>query len=71
MATHVYVLTRCRRMDRFFATALVFKTLRTGFPTFTVHVVDNASLQEARPALHQLARDCGASFLQIERDTVC
>lgn len=65
---HVYILTRCKRMDRYFGTSLIFKTLRVGFPTFPVHVVDNASLPEARSLLRKGAQSIGASFQQLARD---
>lgn len=66
----VIILTFCRRMDLLYGSTLVFKTLRTGFPTATVLVVDNASLTEARPIIRSQAEETGCRFLQIEQTGV-
>jgi hypothetical protein len=63
---HVYILTCCRSADTLFANTLVFRTLRIGFPTATVHVFDNASTLEARFAIRAQAAQVGAEFQQIE-----
>jgi hypothetical protein len=64
---HVYILTWCDRPENLYGTALVFKTLRVGFPSATVHVVDNASLPAVRSHLEQLAQSCSAHFTQLTR----
>ena len=65
MAKHVYILTWCDRLESLYGTTLVFKTLRVGFPTATIHIVDNASLPVVRSLLRQHAEDCGAEFTQL------
>ena len=77
----VHILTYCRRIDQFYGTELVFRTLRTGFPHAEVHVVDNASVPEARAAVARLAREHDCRFEQLPdpavphhaflRDTLC
>ncbi len=67
MALNVYILTWCNRIENLYGTTLIFKTLRVGFPTAEIHIVDNASLLEVRPILSQYAQDCGAQFTQLEQ----
>ena len=62
----VFILTFCRKMDLFYGTSLVFKTLRTGFPNARVVVVDNASVPSAREEISALARQTGCRHYQIE-----
>ena len=62
MAKYVYILTWCDRLENLYGTTLVFKTLRVGFPTAEIHVVDNASLPAVRPLLRQYAQECNANF---------
>jgi len=52
-------------MGLFYGTELIFKTLRVGFPNAEVHVVDNASLPEAREAIESLARENECQFQQV------
>jgi hypothetical protein len=65
MMKHVYILTWCNCLENLYGTTLVFKTLRIGFPTATIHIVDNASLPIVRSYLQQHAQDCGAEFTQL------
>lgn len=62
----VFILTYCRRSELLYGSTLVFKTLRTGFPTAAVVVVDNASLPESRAEIRQSAEADGCRFLQID-----
>jgi len=62
---NVFILTYCRRLDLFYGTELIFKTLRTGFPSARITVVDNASLPDARAAIAGLARATGCAFRQL------
>lgn len=64
----VFVLTFCKNMDLLGGTTLVFNTIRTGFPTADLVVVDNASLPEARIAIKGRAEAVGARFLQLENE---
>lgn len=66
MVKNVYILTYCQQIENFYGTELVFKTLRTGFPTANVHVFDNASLPSVRHLIRRHAKECGASFIQID-----
>jgi hypothetical protein len=59
------VLTYCRRPELFYGTSMIFETLRVGFPTARVVVVDNASLPARRPEIEALARAAGCHFVQI------
>lgn len=63
---NVYILTYCQAFENLYGSELIFKSLRTGFPTANVHVFDNASLPAVRHIIRQHARECGASFTQIE-----
>lgn len=67
MTKNVYILTWCDRVENLYGTTLVFKTLRVGFPTAEIHVVDNASLPAVRPVLRQYAQECNAEFTQLEQ----
>jgi len=64
-AVDVFILTFCRNLDLLYGTELIFKTLRVGFPTASVTIVDNASLPEARQRVEHLARESGCQFRQI------
>ena len=66
----VLTLTYCRRADLFYGTSLLFKTLRIGFPTARVLVVENASLPTHRPEIQRLAGDCQCDFLQIDAPSI-
>jgi hypothetical protein len=66
----VFILTFCRRVDLFYGTSLIFKTLRTGFPNSRVIVVDNASVPSARRKITELARKEGCEHYQIEEADV-
>jgi len=66
----VFILTFCRKMDLFYGTSLVFKTLRAGFPNSRVIVVDNASVATARCEIGALVRETGCKHYQIEEPDV-
>ena len=65
----LYILTFCRRIDLLHGSTLIFKTLRTGFPTAQVTVVDNDSLPDAQVALRTLAAETGCEYRQLDADT--
>jgi hypothetical protein len=67
MTIGVYVLTRCVRREQLYASTLLFKTLRDGFPAAEVFVTDNASLLSVRSTIRTAAREAGARFRQYER----
>lgn len=57
-----YVLTYCQNPEALYGSTLIFKTLRVGFPTAEVHVVDNNSLPEAAARIRALAEATGCHF---------
>jgi hypothetical protein len=61
----VFILTFCRRIELFYGTELVFKTLRQGFPSAEIAVVDNASIREAAARVRELAKANDCSFTEI------
>ena len=60
----VYVITWCGEIEQLWGTLLTFRTLRVGYPTAAVTVIDNASLEEARPAIERAAKDAGCEYVQ-------
>jgi hypothetical protein len=66
MELYVYVLTWCDDPCNLYGTTLTFKTLRDGFPTARVFVVDNASLSECRGSIRVAAEESGVVFTQLQ-----
>ena len=62
----VFILTYCRKPELLYGTTLIFKTLRAGFPTAEVNVVDNNSVQVVRPVLRDLAEKNGCNYFQLD-----
>lgn len=62
----VYILTWCGWEERLHGSTLVFDSLRTGFPTSKIVVVDNCSIPTVRPTLQSLAYSVGATYLQLD-----
>jgi hypothetical protein len=62
----VFILTFCRKMELFYGTELIFKTLRDGFPNAEVVIVDNASIRDAAIRVGELARASDCAFEQIQ-----
>jgi hypothetical protein len=62
MTPTVTILTYCAHPALAYGTLLVFKTLRTGFPTATVEVFDNSSHPEVREQIRQACAEVGAEF---------
>ena len=58
----VHVLTHCAHEVLAYGTLLVFPTLRTGFPTARIEVVDNGSCPEMVPRIRAAAEAAGATF---------
>lgn len=65
----VRILTFCREEQFLFGNTLVFKTLRTGFPTADIEVWDNASCPEARREIARQATKADARFVMTEGRT--
>jgi hypothetical protein len=66
----VFILTYCRNPELFYGTSLVFRTLRTGFPTAEISIVDNASLPALRLEVERLAKAAGCQFRTIDEPGV-
>jgi hypothetical protein len=64
-ALDIHILTFCRRLDLFYGTTLIFKTLRRGSPVARVFVTDNASLPEAKPEIKRLAHETDCHYQQL------
>lgn len=58
----VFIVTYCQDLESLYGSTLVFKTLRIGFPTAEVHVVDNNSLPEAAAEIRAPAEATGCQF---------
>lgn len=65
----VYILTTCNGHENLDKTLMVFKTLRVGFPTSEVFVVDNASDPATVPAIEDAAAAVGAEFFRYAERT--
>jgi hypothetical protein len=64
----VLILTYCREPKLLPGTRLVFRTIRTGFPTAKIVVVDNASVPDVRSLLRADAEGVGAEYQQLYRE---
>lgn len=62
---NVFILTFCRNPQLLYGAELIFKTLRVGFPTAKVTVVDNASIAEAVARIEPLSQKNGCTFKRI------
>ncbi len=65
-APNVFILTWCGYPERIHGSTLVFNSLRAGFPTARVEVVDNGSDPAVRPRIETLARACGAEWREVK-----
>ncbi|MFZ7111195.1 MAG: hypothetical protein ACOWYE_05885 [Desulfatiglandales bacterium] len=63
---NVFILTFCRNLELFYGSALIFKTLRVGFPNAKVCVTDNASLPDAQARIAALSRENDCEFKTIK-----
>jgi hypothetical protein len=61
----VTILTYCDHPALAYGTLLVFKTLRTGFPTADIEIFDNGSHPDVRDEIMWAAADVGATFTGI------
>lgn len=64
----VYILTYCKDIQHLYGSTLIFKTLRTGFPTARITAVDNASVNEARKVISKCAEDTGCAYEQLQNE---
>jgi hypothetical protein len=64
----VYILTWCKSVDRLYGSTLIFKTLRLGFPTAEISIIDNASIPQARIEIGRQADACRARFYPLRQE---
>lgn len=62
----VYILTYCKNLQQLYGNTLIFKTLRIGFPTANITVVDNASIAYARGVISKCAKDTGCAYRPLQ-----
>lgn len=62
----IFILTSAWSMDALYGSTLIFKTLRIGFPSAKVTIVDNASVPGARMIIEGLAMTHGCKYVQLE-----
>ncbi len=67
MTADIYILTFCRNKELLYGTTLIFKTLRTGFPTANVRIVDNNSIHEVRSEIMDRADQSNCDYEQLDR----
>ena len=63
----VVILTYCEHPALAYGALMVFKTLRVGFPTADVIVIDNGSHPDVVPLIKKAAIDVGCSFTAAPR----
>ncbi|WP_305073875.1 hypothetical protein [Propionivibrio sp.] len=66
-APTVVIVTFCASPVLSYGTLLTFKTLRVGFPTARVVVIDNGSHKDVLPDIEQAALAAGCEFRPMER----
>lgn len=64
----VFIVTWCREAELLYGSLLIFKTLRTGFPTAEVVVIENASPPELRGPIYDAAEAAGCVVQQLEQE---
>ena len=67
---HVHILTYCKDLSLFYGTELIFKTLRTGFPSAKIIVTDNASIPAAKARIELLAKENDCVFKEIQGTSI-
>jgi hypothetical protein len=66
----VFILTFCRNIDLVYGSELIFKTLRIGFPTAEINVIDNASVLKARDKIKSLAKENNCNFTSLKESVL-
>ena len=64
----VYVLTYCKDIQQLYGAMLVFDTIRVGFPTAEIIVVDNNSISDAVIEIEKAADKVNAKFIKLEKE---
>ena len=65
MIEDVYVIAYCRSMDLFYGSSLFAETVRVGFPSAHIRVIENGSIPEASSRLKDLAKTVDAEFVAV------
>lgn len=64
----VAIVTWCKTPDQLYGNALVFESVRIGFPTARILVIDNASSPELQERLSVCASQVGAEFAPVPEE---
>jgi hypothetical protein len=67
LAPSVFIQTYCEHPALAYGALLAFKTLRVGFPTARVTVVDNGSHPEVLPRIREACKSVGATLVEQPR----
>lgn len=62
---HVHILTYCKDRSLLYGTELIFRTLRSGFPTARITVTDNTSIPPVKDRVKSLAKENDCLFEEI------
>lgn len=62
----VYVLTWCKNINQLYGSVLVFDTIRIGFPTAEIVVIDNGSIPDAVIEIEKAANKVNAQFFKLD-----
>ena len=65
---NLFILTWCQDEETLYGNLLTAQTLRIGFPTANVTVVDNASIPSAREKIKQTYEREGCKFIQLDTE---
>jgi hypothetical protein len=66
----VHILTKCPSIDDLYGSALVFGSIRTGFPNASIKVWDNFSEHESRLAIRDQAIERGCEFIALSAEVL-
>lgn len=61
----VVVIVTCRRIESLRLATLVFDSIRVGFPTWPITVIENGSIPEAVPVIEDACRKVGATLRRL------
>lgn len=64
----VYIVTWCQDMAQLYGNTMTLKSVRIGFPSADITVIDNASLAEARVGIKSAAARAGCTFVPIDNE---
>jgi hypothetical protein len=64
----VFILTWCNNINQLYGSLLVFNSIRIGFPTAEIFVVDNFSIKEATIQIENCAKSINAKFYALNEE---